>query len=114
MIRTMNGEAAGMVRIGFAEARRFPELAAMYESSIARAKTMYYEALRTWQAQGLLPDLGDPRLAGDFCMGVLGDQPRIRIAMGQPMSEEEAEQHLTYAVDFFLRGCGYKNAISPA
>jgi AcrR family transcriptional regulator len=114
MIHTMNGEAAGMVRIGFAEARRFPELAAMYESSIERARAIYYEALRIWQAQGLLPDLGDPRLAGDFCMSVLGDQPRIRIAMGQPMSEAEAEAHLTYAVDFFLRGCGYRPTILPA
>ena len=108
MIRTMNGEAAGMVRIGFAEARRFPELAAMYESSISRAKALYYDALGIWQAQGLLPDMGDPMRAGELCMGLLGDQPRIRIAMGQPMSEPEAEAHLTYAVDFFLRGCGYR------
>ena len=114
MIQTMNGEAAGMVRIGFAEARRFPELAAMYESSISRAKAIYYEALRIWQAQGLLPDMGDPVLAGDFCMGLLGDQPRIRIAMGQPMSAEEAEVHLTYAVDLFLRGCGYRGKAAPA
>lgn len=114
MIQTMNGEAAGMVRIGFAEARRFPELAAMYESSIARAKALYYDALRIWQAQGLLPDMGDPVRAGGVCMGLLGDQARIRIAMGQPMSAQEAEAHLTYAVDFFLRGCGYRDKGAPA
>lgn len=108
MVATISGEAAGMVRIGLAEARRFPELAEMYADSIARAQAKYYEALKVWQALGLLPDMGDPVRAGDFCMGVIGDQVRIRIAMGQPMSPAELEAHVVYVVDMFLRGCGYR------
>jgi AcrR family transcriptional regulator len=108
MTATISGEGAGMVRIALAEARRFPELADMYSTTIARGTGIYRKALAAWQAQGLLPDLGDPERAAGFCISMISDQVRIRIAMGQPMNKAELEAHVSYAVDMFLRGCGYR------
>ncbi len=108
MAATLSGEAAGMVRIALAEARRFPELREMYGSTVLRACNIYNSALEVWRGRGLLPDLGDSERAARFFISMVSDQIRIRIAMDQPMSKAELEDHVPYAVNMFLRGCGYR------
>ena len=107
MATTLNGEAAGLVRIALVESWRFPELREMYADSVSRGRGVYREALETWHRQGLLPDLGDPARAAFLFVCMVSDQIRIRIAMGHPMSGAELEAHVPYAVDMFLRACGY-------
>jgi AcrR family transcriptional regulator len=106
--RTLNGEAAGMIRIAMAEASRFPELAENYNANSARGIAIFRRALEAWHGKGLLPDLGDPEMAARLCLSLLSDQVRIRVALGLPMSAAEQEAHIGSAVDLFLRGCGYK------
>jgi hypothetical protein len=107
MASTINGEAAGMVRVALVEAWRFSELREMYDESIQRGRTMYREALEIWHAQGLLPTLGDSGRAAFLFVCMVSDQIRIRIAMGHPMTKAELDSHVPYAVDMFLRACGY-------
>jgi AcrR family transcriptional regulator len=106
--RTLSGEGAGMIRIALAEARRFPELADTYNGNVARGTGIFQRALEAWHAQGQLPDLGNPVLAARMCLSMLSDQTRIHTAMGQPMDPAELDELLIYAVDLFLRGCGYR------
>lgn len=106
--RTLNGEAAGMIRIALAEASRFPELAENYNANTARGVAVLRRALEAWCQRGLVPDLGDPEMASRLCLSLLSDQVRIRVAMGVPMTVEEQEAHITGAVGLFLRGCGYR------
>lgn len=108
--RTLSGEGAGMIRVALAEARRFPELADTYNGNVERGTGVLRRALEAWHAKGLLPDLGNPALAARMCLSMLSDQTRIHTAMGQPMAPEEQDELLTYAVDLFLRGCGYRPA----
>jgi AcrR family transcriptional regulator len=107
MATTINGEAAGMVRIALSEGWRFSELREMYTESIGRGRTVYREAMEAWHAQGLLPNLGDPSRAAFLFVCMVSDQIRIRIAMGHPMTKSELEEQVPYAVDMFLRACGY-------
>jgi TetR/AcrR family transcriptional regulator, mexJK operon transcriptional repressor len=107
MAATINGEAAGMVRIALVEAWRFSELREMYAESVTRGRSIYREALETWHAQGLLPELGDAGRAAFLFVCMVSDQIRIRIAMGHPMTNAELDSHVPYAVDMFLRACGY-------
>jgi AcrR family transcriptional regulator len=109
MASTINGEAAGMVRIALVEARRFPELGQMYSESTTRGRGIYRDALESWHAQGLLPNLGDAGDAASLFVGMVNDQIRIRIAMGQPMTKAELDDHVPYVVDMFLRACGYSS-----
>jgi hypothetical protein len=37
------------------------------------------------------------------------DVPRIRAAIGEPMAPPEIEEHLEFAADMLLRGCGYRS-----
>ena len=106
--RTLNGEAAGMIRIALAEASRFPELAENYNANTARGVAVLRRALEAWRLKGLVPDLGDPEMASRLCLSLLSDQVRIRVAMGVPMSAAELDVHITGAVGLFLRGCGYR------
>lgn len=109
--RAMTGisdEGAGLTRLAFAEARRIPDLAQKYRATVALAEAVFVRALVRWEQQGLLPDLGDPERAAVLAVSMLTDPARIRVALGDPMSKAEIEAHVPYAVDMFLRACGYK------
>lgn len=108
--RTLSGPAAGMIRVALAEAFRFPELAENYNANVTRGIVILQRALEAWAAKGILPEMGDPAMAARMCLSMLSDQARIRTALGQPMTAGEQEEHVTYAVDLFLRGCGYRPA----
>jgi len=105
----LGGEGAGLIRIAFSEARRAPELARMYDETLKMGCGNVRRALEIWKGQGLLPDLADPERAAALCISMVSDPARIRTAMGQPLGKAEIEAHVPFAVDMFLRGCGYKS-----
>jgi len=105
----MSGEGAGLIQIAFSEARRAPELARMYDETLEIGCGNFRRALEIWKGQGLLPDLPDPGRAATLCISMISDPTRIRTAMGQPLSQAEIDAHVPFAVDMFLRGCGYKS-----
>jgi AcrR family transcriptional regulator len=102
-----------LIQIALAEARRFPELAATYNATLATGASLFGHALETWKAEGHLPDLPDTERAARLCISMLTDAARIRAAMGEPMTEEEGAAHVALAADIFLRGCGYDPKRKP-
>jgi AcrR family transcriptional regulator len=109
IVTGVSTEGIGLIQLAFAEAKRNPQLAAMYNGTLAGGRAIFRGALEAWQAQGLLPDLKDSERAAGLCISMITDGARIRAAMGQPFSAAEIEAHVPYAVNLFLRGCGYKN-----
>ena len=103
----LNGQAAGLMRLAFSEARRAPELGRMYQELLAVGRGNFRRPLEIWAAQGLLPKLGDPARAAALGLSLLTDAARIRVALGVPMSQAEIDDYIPGAVDLFLRGLGY-------
>ncbi len=108
IVSGISTEGAGLISIALSEARRFPVITKMYNATLSRGRGIFRNALESWQAQGLLPDLTNPELAARLLMSMLTDMARIRTAMGDPMSDTEIGAFIPYAADLFLRGCGYK------
>lgn len=106
--RRISGDAAALNQLALAEARRFPEFAALHKAVTGRGAGIIRGALEQWRKDGQLPWLEDPERAASLCLTMLTDPARIRSALGEPMSEEEIGGHVTYAARLFLRGCGYK------
>jgi hypothetical protein len=44
---------------------------------------------------------------------MMTDIPRVRAAIGEPMTVAEIEWHLALTAEFFLRGCGYSSRTAP-
>lgn len=101
-------EGAGLIQIALSEARRFPQITQMYNATLTRGRGIFRSALEAWHADGLLPELRDPPMAAMLLVSLLTDMGRIRTAMGQPMSDAEIAAYIPYAVDLFLRSCGYR------
>lgn len=99
---------AGLIQIALSEARRFPAIAQMYNATLTRGRGNFQGVLEAWHADGQLPELRDPPMAAMLLVSLLTDMGRIRTAMGQPMSDVEIAAYIPYAVDLFLRGCGYR------
>jgi len=108
MLTGLGGEGAGLIQIAFSEARRAPELARIYNETLKMGCGNIRRALEIWKDQKLLPDLPDPEQAAALCISMMSDPARIRTAMGQPLSKAEIDAHVPFAVDMFLRGCGYR------
>jgi AcrR family transcriptional regulator len=104
----LTGEGAGLIQLALSEARHFPELVKTYNDTLVIGQANFHRALEDWKARGLLPALTDIDRAAMLCITMISDQARIRTAMGQPMTKREIEDHVPFAVDMFLRGCGYK------
>jgi AcrR family transcriptional regulator len=104
---TIAGEAAGMNRLALAEGHRFAEFQKLHSEAFGRGSGLIRKALEVWQAAGLLPLLTEPERAAGICLGMTTDPVRIRTALGAAPLPPEAEAHVVYAVDLFLRGCGY-------
>jgi AcrR family transcriptional regulator len=103
------GEGGSLVYLALSEARRFPELAELYTTGIARGAGFFRTALEDWKANGLLPDLTNIDSGARLCLSMVSDTARIRVALGKPMKPSEIESHVAFAADIFLRGCGYKS-----
>lgn len=103
----ISGEAVGLIQLAFSEARHQPQLAEMYNGTLARGRSIFRHALECWQEQGLLPDLHHLDRAAGLAISMISDPARVRTALGQPMSKAEIDAHVPYAVVMFLRACGY-------
>lgn len=101
-------ETAGLNRLIFAEAFRFPELSRLFIEFHDRAWGVIREPLEAWREQGLLPNLPQPKLAAMLFVEMVASLPRIRTLLGEPMSRRESNALVQVAADIFLRGCGYK------
>ena len=100
-------ETAGLNRLIFAEAFRFPELSRLFIELHDRASGVIREPLEAWREEGLLPNLPQPTLAAMLFVELVASLPRIRALLGEPMSRRETSALVQVAVDLFLRGCGY-------
>jgi AcrR family transcriptional regulator len=108
VLTRLKGDGAGMVRVALTEARHFPELVKLYDEIMARVSGNIAQALSAWKAQGLLPKLQDPERAARLVCSMLTDTARIKIAMDQPVTEDDLDKHIPFAVEIFLRGLGYE------
>lgn len=100
-------------RLIIAEAERFPDLARTYfEQAPSRGIDVIADALRAYQARGLL-DLGDPRLAAaHFAYLVLGiPQDRAQFCPQERPSPAERDRLAVEAVRVFLTA--YQGSDAP-
>ena len=110
VVMNLNEQAtAGLNRLAFAESHRFPELRRLFDMVLARGANIIRHGLEAWSEQGLLPALrGEFDRAATLCMTMMLERCRIRAVIGDPMSQGETEAHMNYAVEMFLRACGYE------
>lgn len=101
-------ETVGMTRITFAESYRFPVLRRLYREVTGRGAEALGRALHVWRDAGALTFGGDAQTLGALLFSMMTDVPRVRAAIGDPLSSAETRQHVANAVDVFLRGCASK------
>lgn len=101
-VATPNG--VKLQRILNAQSYRFPELLReVFEQTTTPAVDFLAEVFSHRQASGEI-DVVDPRRAAvAFLSLVLGGPTRVIIA-GNPMSDEELEEHIRFTVGIFLNG----------
>jgi TetR/AcrR family transcriptional regulator, mexJK operon transcriptional repressor len=104
-----HGQGSRIAYLLLTEARRIPDLAAIYKAGLAHGTGLFGRALEGWHAEGLLPEVRDIQRTSRLCLSVMTDIPRIRAAIGDPMTAAEIEGHIAFAAEFFLRGCGYRS-----
>lgn len=97
-------ETAGLVRLSFAEAHRFPVFAEMYREVTGRGVEAIARALRLWRDNGQLDFEDDPHELAFVAFGMLTHEMRVSAVLGQPMSRAELQRYVTLAVDVFLKG----------
>jgi AcrR family transcriptional regulator len=97
-------ETAGLVRLSFAEAHRFPVFAEMYREVTGRGIEAIGRALRLWREAGKLDFDEDPHDLGVLAFAMLTHEMRVNAVLGQPMSRAELQKYVTLGVDVFLRG----------
>jgi TetR/AcrR family transcriptional regulator len=109
-------EAAGLNRFAMAEAYRVPELKRLHQESQANGATLITQALEMWHANGMIPDLqpADFSRAGVLCLSMATDWTRIRTSLNDAPSRTEIDEYVGFAIDVFLRGCGYRPDAEPA
>jgi len=74
---------------------------------VTRGALVIRNALEQWRREGLLPRLPETERAAVLLQTMMIDRARVRGVLGDPMSREEIQTHVAYAVDTFLRACGY-------
>lgn len=103
-VSALTDETAGLSRLTFAEAHRFPVLARLYREVTGRGVAAIAEALRIWREQGKVHfDLDAAHLAA-LCFDMMTSEARARAVIGDPWSRRELERYVALAVDVFLRG----------
>jgi len=100
-------EGLGINRLVMAESYRFPELERFFTDTVTRGALVIRNALEQWRREGLLPRLPETERAAVLLQTMMIDRARVRGVLGDPMSREEIQTHVAYAVDTFLRACGY-------
>lgn len=103
-------ETAGMTRVTFAEAHRFPVLRRLYEEVNGQAVDAIRRALMHWVEEGAVTLVDDPLEAAELCYAMMTARPRVLGVLGAPMSKIEIDRHVAMAVDTLLRSCSYSPA----
>ena len=103
-VANLADETAGLVRITFSEAYRFPVLRRLYREVTGRAIGAIARALVVWRDQDKVDFREDPEVLAALCFGALTDGMRIRAVLGDPMSRSELEKQVSAGLDVFLRG----------
>jgi AcrR family transcriptional regulator len=103
-------EAGPINRMAMAESHRLPELGRLHSQANAFGIGYIREGLEQWSRQGLLPDLRpqDFDQAALLCLSMATDWTRIYTSVGKPPTRAEIDRYVTFAIDLFLRGCGYR------
>ena len=103
-------EAAPLNRLAISEGHRLPELLRLHAMATEIGAGHIHDGLRLWHSKGLLDDLqtADLRRAADLCLSMATDWVRIKTSLGGSPNRAEVEQRVAFAVDMFLRGCGYR------
>lgn len=103
-VSALTDETAGLSRLTFAEAHRFPVLARLYKEVTGRGVTAIAAALQIWREQGKVDfDLDAEHLAA-LCFDMMTAEARARAVIGDPWTRRELERYVALAVDVFLRG----------
>ena len=96
-------EAVGVYRLIVSEAPRFPEMAAIYRTTMDRFRTTLADYLREQCAAGTL-DLPDPDAAShQFGMLAYGEI-REKALLGEPVTDDDIAAAVRRAVRVFLTG----------
>jgi len=100
-------QALAIQRVIIAEARRFPELAAVLNEEGTRAEAIrYITGILEQEARRGTLTLPDPAFAAEQFMQMVVSAPQRRaLGLGSPMTEAELDQWAQDAVDLFLKGC---------
>jgi AcrR family transcriptional regulator len=103
-------EAGPLNRMAMAESHRMPELGRLHSQATAFGAGYIREGLVHWSQRGLLPDLRpeDFELASVVCLSMTTDWTRINTSLGKPPTRAEIDRYVAFAIDLFLRGCGYR------
>ncbi len=112
IVHRATGEGLGLNRIVCSEGHRYPELGKFMVQEIEPGVSRIQEALVTWRAEGLLPNLHDQRMSAVLLFTMMVDRARLRAVAGAPYSRKELDAHVDAAVDLFLRACGYAPALT--
>lgn len=105
VVGTLTSVASGLTRLSFAEGHRSAEVRRLTAEGFGRGTGLIRRALEHWREQGKLKLRGDPEALAALCLSMMTDRLRIRAALGERISPDEAKAHVTQAVDVFLSGC---------
>jgi len=103
-------DAGALNRMAFAESHHLPELKRMYAEATATGAGMIRRALEQWHGQDLIPALDPSEFAqaAVLCHSMATDWARIGTAMADAPGRAEIDTRVGFAVDMFLRACGYR------
>jgi|GEM_PF-484178 len=102
--RVMEPRMLSFFRIGIAEASHIPELSrAMKTVGPQRIHQMLADIFRFYAAQGALPAQDFMRAAESYCELLIAT-PRTKALFGVLEPEWDAEAHVAFVVNLFLRG----------
>lgn len=106
----ISNEGARLTRFAHMEAHNFPEIRQIHDMAMRHGVMLVRSALDRWRSEGLLPELTDMDRSAALCLSMTTDWARLRTALGAAPSRLEIEENVRFAVDFFLRGCGFIEA----
>jgi AcrR family transcriptional regulator len=109
-------EAARLNQFAMSEAHRVPELKRLHQESQVRGAGLISQALTVWHANRMIHDLQpkDFGRAGILCLRMTTDWVRIRTSLHDSPTRKEIDEQVAFAVDMFLRGCGYRAEAASA
>jgi len=101
----LTNAAAGLTRLSFAEGHRSAEVRRLTAEGFGRGTGLIRRALELWRDRSELKLRDHPEALAALCLSMMTDRLRIRAALGERVSAEEAKAHVVRAVDVFLTGC---------